>query len=258
MACGCVPEIPAMLRSGKNIPPLKVERRAPAVSDQQRFEHFLKMAGLGQDFIDCNLCMSMSRLFLLKECSDADRPQTEQFIHDCFRDAHGANITHFMPRLFELQTQRGELVAAFGVRCAGDEPLFLESYLDQPVEQALERELKTPLQREKIVEVGNLAAIYPGAARWLIVALTIKLYQSGFEWVVFTGTKELRNGFRRLGLHPVMLGPADIGRLPEAERANWGSYYDNNPAVMAGNIRYGFCEMKHLHQLPGGNSGITQ
>lgn len=214
------------------------------------------MAGLGKDFEDCALCMAMSRLFTLQECGQEQQLRAERFIHDCFQSAYGADVTHFMPRLFELQTRRGEVVAAFGVRSASAEPLFLEHYLDQPVEQVLEQKLGKPLQRDKIVEVGNLAAIYPGAARWLIVALTIKLYQSGFEWVVFTGTQELRNGFRRLGLHPVMLGPADIARLPEDERLAWGSYYDNQPMVMAGNIGYGYCEMKHMHHLPGGDAGV--
>lgn len=238
------------------LPPLKLERRAPDLSDQQRFERFLQMAGLGKDFEDCALCLAMSRLFVLQECSAEDRPQTERFIHDCFHAAYGADITHFMPRLFELKTQRGERVAAFGIRNAGETPLFLETYLDQPVELAMEQKIGKALQRDKIVEVGNLAAVYPGAARWLIVALTIKLYQSGIEWVVFTGTQELRNGFRRLGLHPIMLGEASLEQLPEAERTHWGRYYEARPAVMAGNIGYGYCEMKHMHRLPGGDSGI--
>ena len=234
------------------------ERRTPAASEQERFERFLQTAGLGKDFEDCTLCMSMSQLFVLQECAAEERPQAEAFIRDCFRAAYGANVTQFMPRLFELKTRRGELVAAFGVRCAGHSRLFLECYLDHPVEQALAQQTGSLLQRDKIVEVGNLAAIYPGAARWLIAALTIKLYQCGFEWVVFTGTRQLRNGFQKLGLHPIMLGPADIERLPEAERAQWGSYYQTKPTVMAGNIAYGYCEIKHLQRLPAPDDGLAQ
>lgn len=239
-----------MLRTRKGQPPPPAERRAPSASEQERFTHFLQMAGLGKDFEDCALCLAMLRLFTLQECGNQDRQQTEHFIHDCFHSAYGADITHFMPRLFELSTRRGERVAAFGIRSAADEPLFLEHYLAQPIEQVLGAKLGTELKRDKIVEVGNLAAIYPGAARWLIVALTVKLYQSGFEWVVFTGTSTLRNGFRRLGLHPIELGPASLTQLPEAERTQWGSYYETSPVVMAGNIHYGYLEMKHMHQLP--------
>ncbi|MBI5918734.1 MAG: thermostable hemolysin [Nitrosomonadales bacterium] len=222
---------------------------------QKELARFLLSAGKSREFKDCNLCDTLSQLFDLIACEGEDRRLTEEFIRECFRSAHQAEVTTFMPRLFELVTKRGEMTAAFGVRGADEGRLFLENYLDRPIEDELEAKLGIRPARNKIVEVGNLAAIYPGAVRWLIVALTAELYQEGYEWVVFTGTSELRNGFHRLGLRPTVLAPASIESLPADERARWGSYYDTLPSVMAGNISFGYNEIKHSCQFP--KAGIT-
>ena len=94
------------------------------------------------------------------------------------------------------------------------------------------------MEREGIVEVGNLAAHGAGTARLLIIALTRILAAEGLRWVSFTGTPALINSFRRLGLDPLTLGPADPHRMG-AELPEWGSYYDAGPLVMAGEIRGG-------------------
>ena len=52
---------------------------------------------------------------------------------------------------------------------------------------------------------------------------------------MFTATRELRNAFTRLGLAPLELSPADPARLPDGG-ARWGSYYANEPVVVAGRI----------------------
>jgi hypothetical protein len=182
----------------------------------------------------------LAQVFNVCEHGPHERGEIERFIQHCFAAAHGAHIGHFMPRLLSLRSRHGELIAAFGLRPAADSKLFLETYLDQPIEAVLQNQLRTPVRREEIVEVGNLSALYPGAARWLIVALTSLLFSEGYKWVVFTGTSSLRNGFRRLGLQPVTLGAATLDRLPSSQRLDWGSYYDHAPVVMAGNIEYGY------------------
>ena len=84
-------------------------------------------------------------------------------------------------------------------------PLFLERYLDEPIELAVARRSGRPVPREEIVEVGNLAAFGSASARLLIVALTDLLVAQGFRWVVFTGTPALLNSFQRLALEPLAL-----------------------------------------------------
>lgn len=169
----------------------------------------------------------------------AERAALEQFIQARFSEAHGAAVAHFMPDLLGLYSQDGALTAVSGARLATQEPLFLEQYLEEPVQQVIGRLQGRPVARGDIVEVGNLAASSAGSARLIIVAMTCLLAQRGLEWVVFTGAAGLINSFRRLGLEPLRLCEADPLRLGE-ERHAWGDYYVHRPQVFAGNIRYGY------------------
>lgn len=167
------------------------------------------------------------------------RQALEAFIGARFAEHHAARIRHFMPDLLALEELDGRLRAAIGVRDAQHGPLFLERYLDRPVEVELMLRHGVSVPRARIAEVGNLAALGAGHARLLIVALTDLLVSEGFEWVVFTATTEVSNSFRRLALAPLVLGRADPARMGD-ERADWGSYYDCNPLLMAGAIRGGY------------------
>ena len=204
----------------------------------------LLVSTLCRDVQDASFYERLSHLFDLTECRNGDRSEVKSFIRETFSLAYGASVRSFMPRLLAVCLKNGDLMAAFGVRSAKEEKLFLESYLDQPIEQVIEEKTGLKLERGKIAEVGNLAAIYPGGVRWMIVALTVMLYEEGYEWVVFTGTSALRNGFNKLGLHPTEIGPARIEQLDAEEQTCWGTYYDNNPTVMFGNIRQGFQVMR--------------
>lgn len=154
-----------------------------------------------------------------------------------------------MPRLFSLRTNRHELIAAFGLRPAKNERLFLESYLNGPIEVVMRSRLGKDVNREDVIEVGNLSALYPGASRWVIVALTALLHNEGYKWVVFTGTSTLRNGFTRLGLRPVELGKASIDVLPPQSRRSWGTYYENTPVVLSGEIDLGYASLMNHQNL---------
>lgn len=162
------------------------------------------------------------------------RAAAEQFIADTFRRRHGAEVRHFAPNLLLLENDE-RIFAAAGWRCAGEDRLFLETYLDEPIEAAVARLAGQPIRREAIVEVGNLAAERPGGSVDVILTLARHLDRLGYEWVAFTATRELIGIFRRLGLPPLALAPADPSRLG-AEAADWGSYYDNQPIVVAGRI----------------------
>ena len=176
----------------------------------------------------------------LAESLGPDRAPVEALIRTRFATAYAARIAGFMPRLFSLRQPGGPQLGAFGLREASLEPLFLERYLDQPIEQAIAAQLGRPVAREAIVEVGQFAGTGAGAFRSLILHLTERLHRDGHHWVVFTGTHALRNAFSRLGLHPRRLGIADPARLDAEERADWGTYYQHSPCVMFGDIREGF------------------
>lgn len=174
------------------------------------------------------------------------RKQLETFIEQRFAEHYAARVRHFMPCLLGLHADDGTLQAALGVRCARQGALFLERYLDEPVEQRIAALSGGALPaRGQIAEVGNLAALGAGHARLLIVALTELLAVAGFRWVAFTGTPLLLNSFHRLGLSPLHLGAADPQRMGD-ELADWGSYYATGPQVMVGDILAGHRRLQAL------------
>jgi len=173
------------------------------------------------------------------------RPVFEAFIQQRFRKAHGADIRHFMPELFGMNNASGQLCAVAGVRLANSEPLFLERYLDEPIDPLISVAADCAVDRAGIVEVGNLAATDTGSARMSIIAITYLLAMGGLEWVTFTGNIGLVNSFHRLGLKPVTLCAADPARLGD-DRHSWGSYYESKPWVHVGNIRAGFIHLRNI------------
>jgi hypothetical protein len=160
-----------------------------------------------------------------------------------------------MPRLFTVTTTAPfasskwqqnnvmsaprQMVGAFGLREAALAPLFMEQYLDQPVEQVVSAHAGGPVARHRIVEVGNLVTDL-GGARQMIISLTHYLHRHGFDWVVFTGVASLRAAFTQLGLRPFFLAMAEPGRLSDDERACWGRYFTARPQVMGGHIAAGY------------------
>ena len=163
------------------------------------------------------------------------RAQVEDFIHSIYRDRYVADVQHFSPTLVSLHDAQGEIVSAAGYRAASQEPLFLERYLDTPIETRLARADGTVPKRTQIVEVGHLASNKAGSGRSLILQLAPLLAGQGFQWVVSTLTEELRHLFLRLGIAPLALGMADPELLGEAA-SGWGSYYDHHPVVLAGQL----------------------
>lgn len=164
------------------------------------------------------------------------RIEAEGFVRRAFALAYGADVTHFLPSLMTLHSDQRQLLAVLGLRAADHERLFLEQYLDLPVEQQLGAAAGGAVARASLVEVGNFAVGAAGGGRWLITALTAYLYSAGRDWAVFTCGPELKNAFHRMGIALVDLGPADPARLEAGEWARWGSYYRQRPRVMAARV----------------------
>jgi hypothetical protein len=169
----------------------------------------------------------------LSDANTPDRKQLEHFIYRAFHNAYGANVTHFMPQLLSLHDRHDHVLAVCGLRQAGSERLFLETYLDQPVEAALSACIGTKVARSDIVEIGNLAVAEFGLTRNLLLEVTSHLRATNTQWAVFTAIPALRNSVIKLNMRLEKLGEAKITSLPEGERAAWGSYYAEKPQVMA-------------------------
>ena len=158
----------------------------------------------------------------------------ERYIEDHFRAAYGAYMQSHYPCLMSVHDQKGNIIAAVGFRYAATESLFLEQYLDEPIEDIVSNTHEIIL-RKCIVETGNLVSSGHGASIFLFAALNTYLAQQGMQVNVVTATSSLQRFFRKLGLKSQEIAKADQLRLSD-KGVSWGDYYQKNPNVIAGKI----------------------
>jgi Thermostable hemolysin len=175
------------------------------------------------------------------------------FIKAVYKQRYGAARPKLLPVLVALESSEGELLAACGLSFGSEDPFFLEQYLDETVEKRIgQQNPSADVARRHIVEVGNLCAAIPSGGRLMIVALCQWLCERGLQWVVFTGTTQLRNGFSRVGIELEVLGKADPARL-QGNAEDWGRYYHSKPQVMAGNIRANHARLQSVNHTAAKN-----
>jgi len=150
-----------------------------------------------------------------------------------YREIFGARLNP-IHRCYFSQPGAGEPTAVLGYTRAGEQPLFLERYLDVPVETAVGEALGRDIVRDQIVELGNFAASNAMAmiALWGEAANDLG---GSAEVAVATLTAPLREMFRRIGLPIRVLAPAQVERAG-APAEDWGHYYSRDPMVCAGLI----------------------
>ncbi|MGD9812157.1 MAG: thermostable hemolysin [Sphingobium sp.] len=153
-----------------------------------------------------------------------------------YKAAYGATI---VPCFADLAGRAAgdQIVAALGYRRARHEPLFLEAYLDEPIERVLAGVVGRDCRREEIIEIGNLASDNALAMISLWAQAANDLGGEA-EIAVAVLTAPLRSMFRRLGVKLYEIAPADPRRLGE-RASEWGDYYRLDPVVCAGFIADG-------------------
>lgn len=177
--------------------------------------------------------------------NDVGRRTVERYIAGKFAETYGARIRHFLPCLLALRGADGTR-AALGLRRAGPASLFLEQYLDEPVEQRLASVAMRPVERGQVVEIGNLVATSRGSSLYLFLMLAELFHAAGLTWAIFTATPEVQHLLNKLARSPLVLCEADGERLGDA-LPDWGSYYQTRPVVTAINVA---AERAHLLRLP--------
>lgn len=158
------------------------------------------------------------------------------YIMNVYRLKYQADIRVAYPLLLGISNEGEDLpFAALGIRKA-IRPLFLERYLDLPVEKAIEEKTGIVVQRSAIAEVGNLASYTTTGVLKLLHCLAVYLDQTGYDHLVFTGTSSLlKPVFRKLGSACHVLADAKPERLGE-EQKSWGSYYSTSPKVVVARV----------------------
>lgn len=162
------------------------------------------------------------------------RTSLEARIRSGFGTHFRACVAEYMPRFAYYQHLTGG-TGVIGVRCASEERLYLESYLDDPVEEIIQNAADCTVSRAKIVEVGQFVVDDRGIVADFFEDLVPFLARQGFDWVCFTGTDRIRAILKRVGFSglPVAAASQDLVRnKPD----RWGTYYEHDPVVIIGKL----------------------
>jgi hypothetical protein len=210
------------------------------------------VAGLSLNQIDAD-----SRLFQasngnyslhMLEQQNQGREQAERFIHNAYRRVFNANLKNFYPGIVSLNTRRGGLNGAVGVRYAQGQALFLEQYLDDSAESRLSAVAGQPAGRDSIVELGNLSVSRPAMTYPFINLMGNWLSSYRVEWMIFALTRTLRGLFERSGVEMLELGTAYQSSL-SPDDTDWGNYYLHDPRIMAINLPTALVQFQQQHPL---------
>ena len=170
------------------------------------------------------------------QCANTQaRTEVEHYITKQFQIVYGATIKEFLPLLLTLRCNSA-LSAVTGIYPANNHHLFVEQYLDNPIEDEINSFSSLHVQRSAIAEIGNLASTQRGSSQLLFVLLATILHQSNLGWLVFTATPQVQKTIGKLGfqLHP--LKEASPLSIRQSSIPDWGSYYDAKPMVVVGQL----------------------
>lgn len=183
------------------------------------------------------------------QASSEDKSDAEQFIAEQFNIHYQAEITHFLPYLLSTKTG-GSFTAVMGIQPAATKSsLFLEQYLTLSIEDEISRITQGTVERNKIAEVGNLSSVHRGTSQLLFVLTVAILHKAGFEWSVFTATKQVQHLLAKLNLVTITLCEANPDKLLDKQQS-WGSYYADKPNVLIGNLTDAYILLKE-HKVIG-------
>lgn len=167
------------------------------------------------------------------------REEAERLIEAVYASTFSVRLAGHFPVLIAVVDEDNRVVAAAGCRRADDEPLFLEQYLDEPIERVLARQVNAPVARSEVMEIGSLAATGVGpAAQMLFAALAAYLYEEGAIYAVATATRRLRSAFRAFGFGANEIASANLAKLANGG-AGWRGYFQHDPVVVWGHVASG-------------------
>lgn len=172
------------------------------------------------------------------EPNDKSWPSIIEYVHERYEKAFAANLNSYMPHFMALMDKDHSVKSLCGYREAKSGPLFLENYLDSPVEALLTQSFETEIRRDSIIEFGQLASFSRGISAYHFLLMTEALVELGYEWCIFTATDVLHALITHMGLETHLIAYADASRVSNATKI-WGHYYEHNPRIVAGNIKYG-------------------
>lgn len=170
-------------------------------------------------------------IFSIHGVVSSERSELEAYIARQFDEIYHARITQFMPQLLSMRCS-GQYSAVAGLCSAADGPLFIEHYLDLPIEAELAKYSDIPTARRDIIEVGHLVATHRGASQLFFTILVSIAQRAGIRWAVFSATDRVARIIRKMNFVCHQLARSDPARLGN-DVSSWGQYYDSKPVVLA-------------------------
>lgn len=159
------------------------------------------------------------------------RKPLEKFISKVFKRVYNAELKFFHQNLLTVQSEGIEGAIGFS---SCENAIFLEQYLDLPIEEEIYRLSMIKTGRHNIAEVGNLAAIRNGSGAKLMIAMTECLLLYGYKFATFTGTNQIFSIFNKLGYTPMIITCAEKEKVSNSNA--WGSYYEYSPRVAVADL----------------------
>lgn len=191
-----------------------------------------------------SVCLSLEHELLpsiaLHNAVSVQRLDTQRFVQERYEAIYSAQVKQFLPLLMTTWSEEG-IQGVLGLRPGVLGDFFVESYLDRPIEVIASEFKGCTVDRARIIETGNLAGSR-GSSQLMFIVLTQVLYRAGFHWVSFTATAQVNALLHRLGFNPQVICEADPRRLDDEGRS-WGSYYDNKPCVVLGDVQQAYATL---------------
>ncbi|MCF6436885.1 thermostable hemolysin [Pseudoalteromonas sp. MMG022] len=175
-----------------------------------------------------NQTISASALLWAK-VGQIGRDELEQTVKSGFASAYQANLHDFYPLLSRLSTSQGDCV--LGLRLAANADLFVEQYLQQPIE----RFLPQCQTRAQIAELGNLYSTHRSATLGHFIVVTRAFLDTDIQYLAFTGTLQVRNLMAWCEVPICELSVAQSECVASA--LDYGSYYAADPKVCVVDLR---------------------
>ncbi|MEX0943781.1 MAG: thermostable hemolysin [Pseudomonadales bacterium] len=182
-------------------------------------------------------------LFRIAAPGTSDHILAQNLVAEEYRRHFGSAVSHPLAYSLNLH-QDDELVGCMGFSPALDDTLFLEQYLDEPIESMIAATMRggAAVFREEIVEIGSFAVRRRQYALPLMIEMAQAMLARGFTTAVCTATGPVAGCLGKLGIAHVRLARADASRIPDANQ--WGSYYALDPVVLGGDIAAGVQSIK--------------
>ncbi len=158
------------------------------------------------------------------------RGEAEALIRGVYREKYGARLDALPPLIAALADDAGRIVCACGVRFAST-GFFSTCYLDDELENVVGDVFHADFREDEMLEVTTLASRRAGHAIRLIRQVIGLGRRLDKRIGVFTTTLKVQALLGRAGMKLVQIGDADASRVANPEQ--WGSYYNEAPAVFA-------------------------